>query len=129
VDIRAGLHFGETEWSGGKVSGIVVHTASRVMALARPGEILITGTVRDLVAGKRITVGDRGSHDLKGIPSAWTVFAVEEVEGRRTLPPMESKEAEELREHAVQSSPSARPKRSRLRRSQGFWYSLVPLSR
>ncbi len=86
VDIRAGLHFGETESSGGKVSGIVVHTASRVVALAKPGEILITGTVRDLVAGKRISVEDRGFHDLKGIPSTWNVFAIEEVAGRRLLP-------------------------------------------
>lgn len=110
VDIRAGLHFGESESSDGKVSGIVVHTASRVMALASPGEILITGTVRDLIAGKRISVGDRGMHDLKGIPSAWNVFAVEEVEGRRTPPPMEPDDAEELRQRTAQASPRARPK-------------------
>lgn len=110
VDIRAGLHFGESESSAGKVSGIVVHTASRVMALAGAGEILITGTVRDLIAGKRIAVSDRGAHDLKGIPTTWNVFSVEEIDGKRTLPPMEPNEAEALREQTVTSG---RPTRSR----------------
>jgi hypothetical protein len=82
------------------VSGIVVHTAARVMALADPGEILITQTVRDLVAGKRITVGGRGSHELKGIPSRWDVFGVEEVEGQRRPPPIDPGEAQALRERS-----------------------------
>jgi class 3 adenylate cyclase len=103
VDIRAGLHFGESESSEGKVSGIVVHTASRVMALAGPGEILITGTVRDLIAGKRITVGDRGAHDLKGIPTTWNLFSVEEVDGKRPPPTMEPDEADALRQQTVTS--------------------------
>jgi class 3 adenylate cyclase/streptogramin lyase len=100
VEIRAGIHFGETESSEGRVSGIVVHTAARVMALAGSGEILITRTVGDLVAGKRIAVGDRGSHELKGIPSRWDVFVVEEVEGRRPLPPIEAEVAQALRERS-----------------------------
>jgi class 3 adenylate cyclase len=109
VDIRAGLHFGESESSDhGKVSGIVVHTASRVMALAGPGEILITGTVRDLIAGKRISVGDRGAHDLKGIPTTWRVFSVEEVDGKRTPPAMEPGEAEALRQSTVTSGRRSR---------------------
>ena len=108
VDIRAGLHFGESESSQGKVSGIVVHTASRVMALAGPGEILITGTVRDLIAGKRISVGDRGAHDLKGIPTRWNLFSVEEVDGKRTPPAMESAEADALRQRTVISDRQAR---------------------
>ena len=108
VDIRAGLHFGESESSEGKVSGIVVHTASRVMALAGAGEILITGTVRDLIAGKRISVGDRGAHDLKGIPTTWNVFSVEEIDGKRTPPPMEPNEAEALRQRTVTSGSQAR---------------------
>jgi class 3 adenylate cyclase len=100
VEIRAGIHFGETESSEGRVSGIVVHTAARVMALADPGEILITRTVQDLVAGKRITVGDRGSHELKGIPSRWDVFVVEEVEGQRRSPPIDPGLAQALRERS-----------------------------
>jgi class 3 adenylate cyclase/streptogramin lyase len=108
VEIRAGIHFGETESSEGRVSGIVVHTAARVMALAGPGEILITRTVGDLVAGKRITVGDRGSHDLKGIPSRWDVFVVEEVEGQRRAPPIEPGVAQGLRERSVPPEPRRR---------------------
>ena len=104
VEIRAGLHFGESESShGGKVSGVAVHTASRVMSLAGAGEILITGTVRDLIAGKRIAVADRGAHDLKGIPTTWSVFAVEEIDGKRAPPPMDPNEAETLRERTVMS--------------------------
>lgn len=108
VEIRAGIHFGETESSGGRVSGIVVHTAARVMALAGPGEILITRTVGDLVAGKRITVDDRGSHELKGIPSRWDVFVVEEVEGQRRPPPIEPGVAQGLRERSVPPEPRRR---------------------
>ena len=100
VEIRAGIHFGETESSEGRVSGIVVHTAARVMALAGPGEILITRTVGDLVAGKRITVADRGSHELKGIPSRWDVFVVEEVEGQRRSPQIDPTAARALRERS-----------------------------
>jgi class 3 adenylate cyclase len=100
VEIRAGIHFGETETSDGRVSGIVVHTAARVMALADPGEILITRTVRDLVAGKRIAIGGRGSHELKGIPSRWDVFGVEEVEGQRRPPPIDPGVAQALRERS-----------------------------
>ena len=109
LEIRAGVHFGETESSEGRVSGIVVHTAARVMALAGPGEILITRTVGDLVAGKRITVGERGSHELRGIPSRWDVFVVEEVEGRRRSPPIDPGVAPGLRERfSVPSEPRRR---------------------
>ena len=101
LEIRAGIHFGETESSEGRVSGIVVHTAARVMALAGPGEILITRTVGDLVAGKRIMVRDRGSHELKGIPSRWDVFAVDEVEGQRPPPPIDPGIAQGLRERSA----------------------------
>jgi class 3 adenylate cyclase/streptogramin lyase len=108
LEIRAGIHFGEAESSEGRVSGIVVHTAARVMALAGPGEIFITRTVQDLVAGKRITVGDRGSHDLKGIPSRWDVFVVEEVEGKRRSPPIDPGVAQGLRERSVPPEPRRR---------------------
>ena len=110
VEIRAGIHFGETESSEGRVSGIVVHTAARVMALAGPGEILITRTVHDLVAGKRIAVEGRGSHELKGIPSRWDVFAVEEVEGQQRPLPIDPALAQDLRER----SSATREHRSRL---------------
>jgi len=76
VEIRAGLHTGECEIIGGKVGGIAVHTAARVAASAQPGEVLVSGTVRDLIAGSGIELEDRGVHSLKGIPGEWQLLAV-----------------------------------------------------
>jgi class 3 adenylate cyclase len=77
LEVRAGLHTGECEVVGPKVSGIAVHTGARVAAAARPQEVLVSGTVRDLVAGSGIRFDDRGSHVLKGVPGEWRLFAVE----------------------------------------------------
>jgi class 3 adenylate cyclase len=79
IDIRAGLHAGEIELreGGHRVGGIAVHIAARVTAIAAPGEILVSSTVKDLVAGSGIGFSDRGMHDLKGVPGAWRLFAVE----------------------------------------------------
>jgi len=74
--IRAGLHTGECELSGSDVAGIAVHIASRVQSMAGAGEILVSGTVRDLVAGSGLPFEDRGRHPLKGIEGEWPVFAV-----------------------------------------------------
>jgi len=76
LQVRAGLHTGECEVAGSKVSGIAVHTGARVAAAARPQEVLVSGTVRDLVAGSGIRFDDRGSHVLKGVPGDWRLFAV-----------------------------------------------------
>jgi pimeloyl-ACP methyl ester carboxylesterase len=76
VDIRAGLHAGEIEQRGRDVGGIAVHIGARVEALAEPGEVLATRTVKDLVAGSGITFADRGSHRLKGVPDEWQLFSV-----------------------------------------------------
>lgn len=76
LEIRAGLHTGECEIIGGKVGGIAVHTAARVAARAAPGEVLVSGTVRDLIAGSGIELEDRGVHALKGIPGEWPLLAV-----------------------------------------------------
>lgn len=76
VEIRAGLHTGECEIIDGKVGGIAVHTGARVAARAEPGEVLVSGTVRDLIAGSRIELEDRGVHSLKGIPGEWPLLAV-----------------------------------------------------
>ncbi len=75
LEIRAGLHTGECEIISGKV-GIAVHTAARVAARAAPGEVLVSGTVRDLIAGSGIELEDRGVHSLKGIPWEWPLLAV-----------------------------------------------------
>jgi class 3 adenylate cyclase len=76
IDIRVGIHTGETERRGTEVAGIAVHLAHRVCEAAQPGEILVSRTVVDLVAGSGITFDDRGEQELKGIPGAWRLFAV-----------------------------------------------------
>jgi pimeloyl-ACP methyl ester carboxylesterase len=76
LEIRAGLHTGECELIGGKLGGIAVHTGARVAAEARSGEVLVSGTVRDLIAGSGIALEDRGVHALKGIPGNWPLLAV-----------------------------------------------------
>jgi class 3 adenylate cyclase len=76
VELRAGLHTGEVEKMGEDLGGIAVHIAQRVSAMAQAGEVLVSRTVVDLVAGSGIRFEDRGEHQLKGVPSAWRVFAV-----------------------------------------------------
>ncbi|HET8978813.1 MAG TPA: adenylate/guanylate cyclase domain-containing protein [Solirubrobacteraceae bacterium] len=76
LSVRAGLHTGECEMADGKVAGIAVHTGARVAAEAGADEVLVSSTVRDLVAGSGIGFDDRGLHELKGIPGEWRLFAV-----------------------------------------------------
>ncbi len=75
VEIRAGAHTGEVELRGDDIGGVAVHIAARVMSLAGPGEILVSRTVTDLVAGSGIHFEDRGESELRGIPGSWRVFA------------------------------------------------------
>ena len=74
--IRAGVHTGECERRGDDVGGIAVHIAARVGAQAQPGEVLVTGTVRDLVVGSGLTFADRGEHALRGVPGTWRLLAL-----------------------------------------------------
>jgi class 3 adenylate cyclase len=76
LEVRAGLHTGEVEIAGGKVTGIAVHTGARVASLARGGEVLVSSTVKDLVAGSGLEFEDRGSHELKGVPGEWRLYSV-----------------------------------------------------
>ena len=76
IEIRAGLHTGECEVIRDDLGGIAVHTGARVMANADPGEVLVSQTVKDLVAGSGIEFEDRGTHELKGVPGEWRLFAV-----------------------------------------------------
>jgi class 3 adenylate cyclase len=77
IEIRAGLHTGECEVIDDKVGGIAVHIGARVRALADPGEVLVSSTVKDLVAGSGLRFVDRGVHALKGVPGEWRLFALE----------------------------------------------------
>jgi class 3 adenylate cyclase/pimeloyl-ACP methyl ester carboxylesterase len=79
LEMRAGLHTGEVERRGDRVAGTGVHIASRIVSLAGPGEVLVSRTVRDLVAGSGLQFIDRGTHALKGIPDEWRVLAATEA--------------------------------------------------
>ncbi|MGZ4144700.1 MAG: adenylate/guanylate cyclase domain-containing protein [Actinomycetota bacterium] len=79
LEIRAGLHTGEVEMRGDDVGGIAVHAAARVMSLAGASEVLVSSTVKDLVAGSGIEFAGRGAHALKGVPGEWALFAVESI--------------------------------------------------
>lgn len=77
LEVRAGLHSGECELAdGGKVAGIAVSTGARIAAQAGPGQVLVSNTVKDLVAGSDLTFDDRGTHTLKGVPGEWRLYAV-----------------------------------------------------
>lgn len=78
IDVRVGIHTAELELRGDDVGGIAVHTAARIQALAGPGEILVSRTVKDLVAGSELKFHDKGTHRLKGVPDEWQLLSVEQ---------------------------------------------------
>ena len=89
--VRAGIHTGELEHDAMNVTGLTVHIGARVGAAAEPGQVLVSRTVRDLVAGSGLTFASRGEHRLKGISGSWELFVVTHVRERpRDLPPEES---------------------------------------
>jgi class 3 adenylate cyclase len=75
IDVRAGIHTGECEMMGDNVGGIAVNIGARIMSNAKPGSVLVSGTVKDLVAGSGIEFMDMGTHALKGVPGEWKLFA------------------------------------------------------
>jgi pimeloyl-ACP methyl ester carboxylesterase len=79
LQLRAGVHTGECEIMGEKLAGIAVHIGARVAAAARPDEVLVSSTVKDLVAGSGLSFSDRGIQPLKGVPGEWRLYAVEEM--------------------------------------------------
>jgi class 3 adenylate cyclase len=79
VEIRAGLHTGECDLVGDDVAGMAINIGARVSSLAGAGEVLVSGTVKDLVYGSGIEFADRGEYTLKGVPGAWRLYAVERV--------------------------------------------------
>jgi class 3 adenylate cyclase len=78
LEVRVGLHTGEIELEGDDVRGIAVHIGARVASLAGPGEVLVSSTVKDLVAGSGLTFEDAGEHALKGVPERWHLYRVRE---------------------------------------------------
>jgi len=77
IEVRVGLHTGECELIEDDVGGLAVHIGARVMASAGPGDVVVSSTVRDLVAGSGLRFVDRGAHSLQGVPGEWRLFAVE----------------------------------------------------
>jgi class 3 adenylate cyclase len=76
LTVRAGIHTGECQLTAGGITGLAVHIAARVVGMAEPGEIVVTSTVRDLVAGSGVSFADRGRHVLKGVPDEWQLLVV-----------------------------------------------------
>jgi class 3 adenylate cyclase len=83
VEVRAGVHTGECDVIGGDIGGMAVHIGARVVGQAAPGEVLVTGAVRDLVVGSGIEFTDRGTHSLKGVPGEWQLLEVTAERGDR----------------------------------------------
>jgi class 3 adenylate cyclase len=77
LEVRAGLHTGECEILGEKLAGLAVNVGARVASYARAGKVLVTSTVRDLVAGSDFAFDDRGDHELKGDSGGWRLYSVE----------------------------------------------------
>jgi class 3 adenylate cyclase len=78
LSIRVGLHTGEVEKSDGDIHGIAVHVAARIMSLAGPREVLVSGVIPPLVLGSRLAFTDRGDHEMNGVPGQWRVFGVDD---------------------------------------------------
>ena len=104
IQVRAGIHTGEVEVSGREVRGVAVHICARIMSVAGPGEVLVSSTVRDLMAGSDLRFEDRGPHELKGVPGQWKLFAL-----RTPLP-------KEAPEEPLGTSSEPEPARRRLSR-------------
>jgi class 3 adenylate cyclase len=82
VAVRVGIHAGEVEFDDGSIIGITVNTGHRIMEAAQPGEVLVSNTVKDLMAGAGVTFTDRGTHIFKGLPGEWWLFAPGVAEAR-----------------------------------------------
>ena len=106
LEVRAGLHVGETEVIAGKAGGVAVHTGARIGAIAGPGEVIVSGVLRDLVPGSGIEFDDRGAQQLKGIPEEIRTYAVRAVDGVDVREPLDPDEA--ARRRSAAAEPSAR---------------------
>jgi class 3 adenylate cyclase/streptogramin lyase len=97
IEIRAGVHFGECEQLGKKISGITVVLGARIMALGGAGDVLVSGTVADLTRGAGYGLADRGTHQLKGVGGEWRVLEVDSIEGVPRPRPLDATQAADRR--------------------------------
>ena len=81
LELRAGVHTGECEVIGDDIGGLAVHIGARVAASARPGEVLVSSTIKDLVVGSGLPFDDRGEHDFKGVPGPWRLYRLANGDG------------------------------------------------
>jgi YVTN family beta-propeller protein len=107
IEVRAGLHVGEAEVFGTKLSGVTVHIAARTMGAAGAGEVLVTGVLRDLVPGSGFGMEDLGERELKGIPGRWHLYRIASVDGQPLPGPTSAEEAEK-RVEAIEPPPFTR---------------------
>jgi class 3 adenylate cyclase len=98
VEVRAGLHLGEAEVLENKVGGIAVNVGARVMGVGKAGEVLVSSTLRDAVAGSGFEFADHGAHRLKGIEGEWKLYEVTAVDGVRRSLPLSAEESRTRRE-------------------------------
>jgi class 3 adenylate cyclase len=108
LEIRAGVHFGECEFSEGHPGGIVVHTGARTMSTGGPGEVIVTQTVRDLVTGGSLRFAGHGVHELKGVPGTWPLFMLTGIDDETVAPPLPEEEAVARRRGAAARPPVVR---------------------
>ena len=108
LEIRAGVHFGECEFSEGHPGGIVVHTGARTMSTGGPGEVIVTQTVHDLVSGGNLRFSAHGVHELKGVPGTWPLFALTGIDDDIVAPPLPEEEASTRRREAASQQPVVR---------------------
>ena len=114
VEVRSGIHTGQTEDQAGKTHGIAVVIGARVMSLADAGDILVTSTTKELVTGSGFGFEDFSAHELKGVPGTWQVFAVTGVNDEQRTRPLQAAEAAKRRAAIAPSDPRGRPRRSAL---------------
>jgi streptogramin lyase len=108
LEIRAGVHFGECEFSEGHPSGIVVHTGARTMSTGGPGEVIVTQTVHDLVSGGKLRFAGHGVRELKGVPGTWPLFTLTGIDDDIVAPPLPEEEADSRRRAATAGPPVVR---------------------
>jgi basic membrane protein A len=113
IEIRAGVHIGECEVLDGKLSGVNVHVGARTMGEARAGEVLVTGSLRDMVRGAGFGFADRGLHELRGTAGEWHLFEVTSVDDVPRDPPPSEEEARSRRD-AIVPPPLVKRRRVRL---------------
>jgi class 3 adenylate cyclase len=111
LDVRCGVHFGETEAIERHRGGVAAHIGSRVMSLAGSSEVLLTGTVRDLMVGAKVELEDGGIHELKGVPGSWQVWRLRSLDGRQLPEPLDPVAADAVR---AQAQEAGRQRRDRI---------------